>query len=139
MSLVPRLRSFGAVPLRSDADLDRAERETLERALDEPDASAVLLVAELAAEGVVGVAFGQTQTDYFSRERHGHLGILIVAEHGEGRGVGRALLAAVEAWSRERGYRFLSLNVFANNERACAMYERAGFSPDTVRYYKELG
>jgi len=52
--------------------------------------------------------------------------------------VGRALLAAVEAWSVARGHRFVTLNVFADNARARAVYERAGYAPDTLRYLKTL-
>ena len=94
-------------------------------------------MAELGA-APAGVAYAETATDYFTGERHGHLAILIVAEGGEGRGVGRALLAAVEAWAAARGYRYVTLNVFAANARARSVYERAGYVPDTVRYAKEL-
>jgi GNAT superfamily N-acetyltransferase len=139
LALVPRLRAFGDVPLRSAEAHDRAEREALARALASPDADAVVYVGELAGVGAAGVAYAQSATDYFTRERHGHLAILAVSEAGEGRGVGRALIAAAEAWARGRGHRFLSLNVFAANARARAVYERAGFAPDVVRYAKELG
>lgn len=138
MDVVPRLRSFGEPPLRPAEALDRAERETLARALDEPRADAVLLVAELADSGPAGVAYAHAATDYFTGEAHGHLSIVAVAQSGEGQGVGRALLAAVEAWSAARGHRFITLNVFADNARARAIYERAGYGPDTLRYYKEL-
>lgn len=138
VALVPRLRAFGDVPLRASEALDRTERETLERALEGPAADSVLLVAELDNTGVAGVAYVQTATDYFTRESHGHLAIVAVAESGEGRGIGRALLAAAEGWSGKRGYRFITLNVFAGNARARAFYERAGFAPDTLRYYKEV-
>ena len=95
-------------------------------------------MAELPAPGLVGIACVQTATDYFTGERHGHLAILAVAENAEGRGVGRLLLAASEAWARQRGYRFITLNVFAANVRARAIYERSGFALDTMRYYREL-
>ncbi len=138
LALVPRLRAFGSVPLRSPEALDRAEREALERALDEPKPDAVLLVAEFMGAGVVGIAYVQTATDYFTGEQHAHLAILSVSEVAEGRGVGRALLAATDGWTHARGYRFVTLNVFEANARARAVYERAGFAPDTLRYYKEL-
>lgn len=138
VALVPRLRSFGAPPLRPAAALDGAERETLERALAAPKSDAVCLVAELANGAIAGVAYAETATDYFTRESHGHLGILAVSDAAEGQGVGRALLAATEAWSRGRGHRFVTLNVFAGNDRARAVYERAGYAVDTLRYYKEL-
>jgi GNAT superfamily N-acetyltransferase len=138
VGLVPRLRAFGTPPLRSDDALDGAERRALERALASPKEDATLLVAQLDREGAAGVAYAETGVDYFTGERHGHLAIIAVAEAGEGRGVGRALLSAVERWASARGYRFITLNVFAGNARARAVYERAGYAPDTVRYYKEL-
>jgi GNAT superfamily N-acetyltransferase len=84
------------------------------------------------------VALANTATDYFTHERHGHLSIIIVTEQGEGRGVGRALLDAVDAWAVEQGHRFITLNVFSGNRRARTVYERAGYAEDTVRYLKEL-
>ncbi|MFL5381598.1 MAG: GNAT family N-acetyltransferase [Longimicrobiaceae bacterium] len=84
------------------------------------------------------MALANTATDYFTHERHGHLSIIIVSGEGEGRGVGRALLDAVERWSAAQGHRFITLNVFSGNERARRVYERAGYGPDTVRYVKKL-
>jgi GNAT superfamily N-acetyltransferase len=138
VGVVPRLRAFGPPPLRPADDMDRAEVEALERALDEPAPDAVLLVAELDGVGPAGVALANTATDYFTHERHGHLSIIIVTEQGEGRGVGRALLDAVDAWAAAQGHRFITLNVFSGNRRARAVYERAGYAEDTVRYLKEL-
>jgi len=138
VGLVPRLRAFGPPPLRPPDAMDRAEVEALERALAEPAPDAVLLVAEVDGIGPAGVALANTATDYFTHERHGHLSIIIVSDQGEGRGVGRALLDAVEHWSAAQGHRFITLNVFSGNERARRVYERAGYGPDTVRYLKEL-
>jgi GNAT superfamily N-acetyltransferase len=139
VALVPRLRAFGPPPLRPVDALDYAERLTLERALDEPMADALLIVAELAGVGPAGVAYAETWIDYFTGEQHGHLGILIVAEAAEGHGVGHALLEATEAWAAARGYRFVTLNVFAGNSHARRVYERAGYVQDAIRYVKELG
>jgi GNAT superfamily N-acetyltransferase len=136
---VPRLRAFGPPPLRPLDALDRAERDALERALASLAPDCHLVVAEVGEAGPIGVAYAESATDYFTGEQHGHLAILAVAASGEGQGVGRALLAATEAWATSRGYRFLTLNVFAGNERARAVYERAGYTPDTIRYVKELG
>ena len=138
MDVVPRLRAFGPPPLRPADALDRAEVEALQQALDDPAPNSVLLVAELEGVGPAGVALADIAIDYFTHERHGHLSIIIVSEEGEGHGVGRALLEAVEAWSAARGHRFITLNVFAGNQRARRVYERAGYVEDTVRYVKEL-
>jgi GNAT superfamily N-acetyltransferase len=138
VGVVPRLRAFGPPPLRPDEALDRAERETLERALANPADDEIVLMAELEGIGPAGVAYANTGTDYFTGEAHGHLSIIAVAEAGEGRGAGRALMSAVEAWSAARGHRFITLNVFAGNERARAVYERAGYGQDVIRYVKTL-
>ena len=142
IGLVPRLRAFGPPPLRPPEALDEAEVRALSRAFDVlpeggPD-GAVLFVAEHPREGAVGAAYAETATDYFTQEKHGHLAILMVAEAGEGKGAGRALLQAVESWSATQGHRFITLNVFAGNSRARTVYERAGYSLDTIRYLKEL-
>ena len=55
-----------------------------------------------------------------------------------GRGVGETLLAAAEQWARGLGYSLLTLNVFIENTRARALYERAGFGAETIRYVKAL-
>jgi GNAT superfamily N-acetyltransferase len=138
LALVPRLRAFpSSSTLRRPEALDAGEQRTLQRFFDGNPADACLWVAE--DEGtVVGMAYAERATDYFTQENHGHLGILAVAEHAEGRGIGKALLATVEQWSRDAGFRFLSLNVFADNARAIDVYNKAGYRADFGRYVKEL-
>lgn len=143
LALVPRLRAFqsastqAASNLRRPEALDAGEQRTLRRFFAESPAGTYLWVAEDAGT-VAGMAYAQRATDYFTEETHGHLGILSVAEHAEGRGIGQALLATVEQWSRDAGFRFLSLNVFADNARAIAVYEKAAYRADFVRYVKQL-
>ena len=60
----------------------------------------------------------ETQADYFSGEKHGYISDLAVSKSFEGRGVGRILLEAAEAWARVNGYRLLTLYVFSGNTRA---------------------
>ncbi|MEX2527920.1 MAG: GNAT family N-acetyltransferase [Gemmatimonadota bacterium] len=147
VALIPRLRAFGPGPLRSPEAMDRAEQDAVRRALADASPDTVLFVAELTGADPLGtesprpagLALGESHTDYFTGERHGHLGILAVSEEAEGQGVGQALLAATESWARERGYRFLTLNVFDGNHRARSIYAKAGFRPDAIKYLKELG
>jgi GNAT superfamily N-acetyltransferase len=138
LGLMPRLRAFGPSTLRSPEEMDGAERRTLGAAFDRLEESAVLLIAEHPIDGPLGVAYAVTQTDYFTQEAHGHLAIIAVAEAGEGRGVGRALMAAIEEWTVGRGYRLLTLNVFEGNTRARDLYERNGFGVDMLRLVKEF-
>jgi ribosomal protein S18 acetylase RimI-like enzyme len=51
-----------------------------------------------------------------------------VAPGARGRGVGDALITAVEQWARRTGARTLRLSVAADNAAAASMYRRNGFS-----------
>ncbi|MGV8950069.1 MAG: GNAT family N-acetyltransferase [Cypionkella sp.] len=53
-------------------------------------------------------------------------GICVVRE-ARGRGIGAALLAAIEAEAQERGYPAIRLDVIDNNFRAKALYTRTGY------------
>jgi len=53
---------------------------------------------------------------------------LYVAPHGQGRGLGRALLRAVEEWARGQGARELVLDTHGELTAARRLYEREGFT-----------
>jgi GNAT superfamily N-acetyltransferase len=52
---------------------------------------------------------------------------MYVVPGARGRGVGRELLAALEALARDRGYAIARLDTGAKQPRARRMYERAGY------------
>jgi RimJ/RimL family protein N-acetyltransferase len=64
-----------------------------------------------------------------------HIGTLsiCVADDWRDVGVGSALVRAAVDWTREQGLAKLALGVFPDNERAIAVYERAGFVREGVR------
>ena len=118
-------------------EIVEGEVRTLRAFFTDPKPTSSLLIAE--ADGrPQGFVFLEEVRDYFTLETHGHVGILAVAAEAEGRGVGRALMQAAEEWARSRGYRKLTLSVFEHNRRARALYEHAGFAPDTIKYLKPL-
>ena len=49
------------------------------------------------------------------------------------------LIAASEAWAAERGLKTLVIGVWAFNDAARAVYERAGYEVQTLRLAKPLG
>ena len=61
-----------------------------------------------------------------SRFGFGEIG-MAVAHEWRGRGVGSALLTTAIQWARERGLHKLSLDVFAHNASAIALYRKFGF------------
>lgn len=74
---------------------------------------------------VVGML--EVQPGPFRRTRHvGHVEIMVRADW-RGRGVGRALMGALTAWSPGSALDKLSLAVYADNAPAIALYRACGF------------
>ncbi len=131
-----RLADFGPPAWRSPVELVEGESRTLRAYFQSPPEGSVLLVA--AAPEPLGFVYLETLADYFTGQKHGHIGILAVAKEGEGRGVGGALLRASEDWAHGRGYRKLTLAVFEGNRHARAVYEHMGYAAEVLRYVKEI-
>jgi ribosomal protein S18 acetylase RimI-like enzyme len=85
--------------------------------------------------GYVSVRGGM---DEIANERCGYIALLAVIGEVEGEGVGQSLLEEAERWARHKGFRRLSLDVFASNLRGRRFYERAGFRHETIRVIKCL-
>jgi GNAT superfamily N-acetyltransferase len=142
-STARRLAAFGPPPWRSELEVVAREVRCLDDFFDGRLKGPAVLIAqdEAGAEtgGVpVGFAFLEPAVDYFTGDRHGHLGMIAVTEAAEGRGAGAALMRAAEAWARACGYPKLTLNAFEGNHRARQVYERFGYSVETIRYVKIL-
>jgi len=78
------------------------------------------------------------ERDHFTGLRLAHVGELVVAEDSESRGVGRALMAAVESWARDRGLARILLETGAANDAARAFYARLGFEESEVTLSKAV-
>ncbi|MEO7272383.1 MAG: GNAT family N-acetyltransferase [Vicinamibacterales bacterium] len=137
LATTARLSAFGVPHGRTAPEIVEGEARTLRAHFDAASPLETLLIAE--RDGTPsGFVFLEEHEDYFTRAIDGHIGILVVAEQAEGRGVGAALMVAAEEWARSRGHSSLTLNVFEGNQRARALYQRAGFRPDTIKYRKAL-
>ncbi len=134
-----RLAEFGPPPWRSPELVVTAESRVLHQFFEAPVPDTALLIAESAGGERLGFAYLETLIDYFDRKPHAHLAELAVAREAEGTGAGGALLQASEDWARAAGRSVLTLNVFEQNRRARAVYEKRGFAPETLRYVKILG
>lgn len=138
LGVTPRLaQGFELPPWRTAREVVEAESATVEEALRPIAGRAALLVAEDAEGQPGGYVHVNVETDYFGRTL-AHIEILAVSSAAEGRGAGRTLVEAAEAWARSEGLDLISLNVFANNARALALYQRLGYTPDTLHYAKPL-
>jgi GNAT superfamily N-acetyltransferase len=133
-----RLASFDPPAWRPAQEIVEGERRTLRAFFAAPPEGSALLIAESEREEGLGFVYLERLQDYFTLEAHGHVGILVVTEAVSGKGVGKALMRAAEAWARMEGYRKLTLTVFEANRPARAVYDHLGYAPETLRYVKVL-
>jgi ribosomal protein S18 acetylase RimI-like enzyme len=99
----------------------------------------LVLVAEADGQ-LVGLAVGRIALlpGFFRQRRRGYIQDVYTREGYRGRGVGRALLARLEAWLRRQGVRRAELTVAVGNPQAEAFWERAGYRTYMVYRAKEL-
>jgi ribosomal protein S18 acetylase RimI-like enzyme len=138
LALAPRRADFSRPAWRTVEEIALADQALLLDVLETGRSDAVLLVAESVPEGPVGYVCATSRRDYFTQLAHAHVEVLVVEHCAQGRGVGSALIRAVERWACERGYTFITLNAFAGNTRARGLYERLGYEPETLHYRKAL-
>ena len=86
-----------------------------------------------------GFIYLTMQTDYYTQERHAHITDVAVTKKAEGKGVGKLLLQKADEWARQKSARWITLNVFEGNTHAQAVYEKAGFQKEWIKYLKQLG
>ena len=136
VELAARLTAFDVPPWRKPGDIAAADAREMMDAVRAASPDNEVLIAERASVPVGCLRILAT-TD-FSGTRHAHVSVIATTEVAEGSGVGRALLQHAEGWARRLGYSMLTLNVFAANDRARRFYERAGLSPEMMKYVKPL-
>lgn len=113
-----------------------AEQQTRVLLPDGKDTAGMFIVMADAEEvGPVGYA-------WLALEGHEFSGAWIydiaIDEEHRGQGYGRALLNGLEQVAREHGHEVIGLNVFAGNDHARQLYERAGFEPTSIHMSKRL-
>jgi len=119
---------------RSAFTTDHLSPRQYRQHLDSP--TAIVLVAA-DESGVLGTALV-----FFRRESDlARLYSIAVAHDARGRGVGEALLAAVEQAALRRGARRMRLEVRQDNAAAMRLYERGGYTQFAQRpgYYEDGG
>ena len=134
--LADQLSAFPVPTWRTAQEIQRADDGIIRAALG-GTVDTVAFVVE-GPQGLDGAVCLTMQVDYFTHERLAHIEVLAVDPAAQGRGVARALMQAAEDWAREMGFRRISLNVWAQNERARGMYEHLGYQLETMHYLKDL-
>jgi GNAT superfamily N-acetyltransferase len=125
---IPALTALLAQLFAIEADfaIDPAvQARGLELLAARPDA--VILVAEMAGR-TVGMCTVQLTASTARGGLSAGLEDVVVDQAWRGRGIGRALLAAAEAWARNRGALRLALLADETNLPALDFYDRLGFA-----------
>ena len=95
------------------------------------------LVAEQAGK-VVGFVGLEAFPAFHRDGLHGYVTALVVDAAARGSGAGATLLAAAEAWFRERSVTKVTLTTASHREGAHRFYERLGYEFNGRRYVKSL-
>ena len=136
VGLVPRFVEHAAADAHSADEVIAGTTRVLREALAAARDGELFWIAEDEDLGRVGFVYATTERDFFTREPYVHVSEIVVAPSGKG--VGAALMAAIEDYARERDYRFVSLNVVDENVAAQRFYERRGFTIGHLHYVKKL-
>ena len=101
------------------------------------DSTYCTLVAE-QARTVVGVA-GATINHYYERDGvYARIAALAVSPDSQRRGIGTALVQAVERWSLTHGAHEVFVNSGTQRREAHQFYERHGYAATGLRFVKAL-
>jgi ribosomal protein S18 acetylase RimI-like enzyme len=133
-----RFADFDLPSWRTVAQVVDAEARVLQKEIEEPGAASAMFIAETESSIPVGFIFIETHTDYFTQRPHAHISTISITKDAEGHGAGGALMKAAEDWARQRQLPHITLNVFDLNTRARSFYERLGYQPEIVKYFKVL-
>jgi GNAT superfamily N-acetyltransferase len=98
----------------------------LGEALHAPAPGDVFLIAEDEHGERSGFVYAVAERDFFTGEPYLHVSEIATVRSGGG--AGAALMGAAETRARERGYRFVTLNVVDENAAARRFYERHGYA-----------
>jgi ribosomal protein S18 acetylase RimI-like enzyme len=128
--IVEVLDAYAADPVGGGAALEPEVRRRLVPALRNHPSAVVLLA--VAAGRTAGIAVCFVGLSTFRARPLLNIHDLAVLPEWRGRGLGRALLAEVEARARRLGCCRLTLEVQDDNARARALYRRFGFGDFVV-------
>ncbi len=137
-SLSPRLSGVPGPAWRDLAAMEGFQDRYMKATLTAVDPAAQTLVAWSADGKRLGYIHMRPFKDGVTDEPCGYVSLLALAEEAEGRGIAHLMMQEAETWARAQGYRFLCLDVFADNRHAVEFYERRGFQTETLRMVKPL-
>lgn len=139
VALLPRLADFNLPASRSAAELWSGDHDIVVAWAQGRRPEVTVFVSTDSTDHVSGVAVVSLRPEMLSDKPSSHLEVLAVAKAAEGSGLGMRLLRSAEQHALANHAESMTLHVFAVNERARKLYEKAGFDGELIRYSKPLG
>lgn len=128
----------GVAPWRDPAKVATAVRGWITSSLTAAGQDGHDVLVALLGDEVAGLV-SLSEREHFTGETDAYIGELAVSTGLEGRGAGRALVAAAEQWAANRALARVTLETGACNYRARHFYERAGYQQEDIRFTKPVG
>jgi GNAT superfamily N-acetyltransferase len=137
MALAPRLTAGVAAWRRSDA-VAAVVRAWVDGSLESQDVDHRPVFVADDAGRIVGFATAATRK-HWSGDLDAYIGELVVAEDCTKRGIGRALVTAIETWARASGHHRITVETGASNSSGQAFYAALGYTAEEVVLTRDLG
>jgi len=136
--LSPRLAGVPHPPWHDDHAMEGFQDRYMATTFGDIEEGARTVLACAPDGRRLGFVHMRPGTDGVTNEPCGYVSLLALIPEAEGRGIAHRLMQEAEAWARGRGYRLLSLDVFADNRHAVGFYHRCGFVAESLRLVKPL-
>lgn len=138
IDLSARLADIEYMDWRDRQKMKDAQRKMAQEAISNRDQDSDIFVVEDGNKTLLGYLYITKITDFFTGVEQGYISSIAITKEGEGKGIGKKLIEKAEEWTKNKGYKQLSLNVFKCNERAVNFYTKLNFETETMRMVKEL-
>lgn len=122
------MAEFAAEPVSSRADLDHAHFARVATDLARRPGTLVLLAAHAESETTEGILIAFEGYSSFAQAQLFNVHDIHVSPSARGRGVGTAMMQALEDLAREHRFAKITLEVAASNTGAIALYRRLGYA-----------
>ncbi|MBS8265402.1 GNAT family N-acetyltransferase [Mesobacillus boroniphilus] len=138
LDLSARFNEFEFMEWRDLRKMEESQLKIAKEAIASIGPDSEIFVAEDWEKNLLGYLHMTKNIDYFTGIEQGYISSIAVSKDGEGKGIAKKLMEKAEEWSKKKGYHQLTLNVFANNERAHTFYSKLNFENEIIKMVKEI-
>lgn len=138
LQLSTRFNEFEFMEWRDHKKMEESQLKIAKEAIENNDIDSDIFVVEDIEKNLLGYLHMTKNIDFFTEVEQGYISAIAVSKDGEGKGIATKLMGKAEEWSKEKGYKQLTLNVFASNDRAIKFYQKLKFENEIIKMVKEI-